>query len=241
MLSVPVAIHTMHSPATILGDRGLHVVEKTAKPTSQARTAVLSDERVRHTEWLNWVLARTGKTDSGLAKAAGQSENVLTRFRSRDGATLSSLTIRLITELTGLPGPESYKLPNLSGFSEETIRYEHQGSTSDPIQRMIAQAIEGRPNASPWLLKSRALEAVGYFPGDILIADQSVSPMAGDVVCAQIYDIKGMTAETVFRLFEPPYLIAASSDASLRKPQLIDNERVLVMATVTETFRPRRH
>lgn len=201
-----------------------------------------ADERARHMAWLDWIGSRTGKSDTALAKEAGQSENTLTRFRSRDGAVLSGLTIRLICELTGLPGPEVYLLPNAAGFSEEASAYKPAGAKGDDAitARLIAQAIKDRPNAAAWLLKSRAIEGAGYLPGDILIADSTALPQAGDIVCAQIYDLRQGTAETVFRLFEPPYLIAASNETSLRKPLLVDNDRIIVMGTVTETFRPRR-
>jgi hypothetical protein len=192
--------------------------------------------------WLDWLGQRTGKSDTALAKEAGQSENTLTRFRSRDGAVLSGLTIRLICELTGLPGPETYLLPNSAGFSEEAAAYKPGSAKGEDglIAKMVAQAIKDRPNAAPWVLKSRAIEAAGYLPGDILIADATVMPQAGDIVCAQVYDLRAGTAETVFRLYEPPYLISASNESALRKPLPVDNERVIVMGTVTETFRPRR-
>lgn len=209
---------------------------------SKTRTVVLAGERARHMAWLDWVGSRTGKSDTALAKEAGQSENTLTRFRSRDGAVLSGLTIRLICELTGLPGPETYLLPSSAGFSEEATAYKlpakHEPETL--IARMVALAIRDRSNVSTWILKSRSIEAAGYLPGDVLISDASVAPMAGDIVCAQIYDLRQATAETIFRLYEPPYLISASNESALRKPLLVDNERVIVMGTVTETFRPRR-
>jgi hypothetical protein len=191
--------------------------------------------------WLDWIGARTGKSDTALAKEAGQSENTLTRFRSRDGAVLSGLTIRLICEMTGLPGPETYLLANSAGFSEEATAYKAPSTKGDDglIARLVAHAIKDRANAVPWVLKSRAIEAAGYLPGDILIADAAVLPMAGDIVCAQVYDLR-QEAETVFRLYEPPYLISTSGESTLRKPILVDNERVIVVGTVTETFRPRR-
>ena len=208
----------------------------------KTRTVVLADERARHTAWLNWIGERTGKSDTALAKDAGQSENTLTRFRSREGAVLSGLTIRLICELTGLPGPETYLLPNTGGLSEEAAPFHAAIAKGDDamVGRLVAHALRDRGNAAPWVLKSRAIEGAGYLPGDILISDAAVLPQAGDIVCAQIYDLRSGSAETVFRLYEPPYLISASNETLLRKPLLVDNERVIVMGTVTETFRPRR-
>ncbi len=46
-------------------------------------------------------------------------------------------------------------------------------------------------------------------PGDILKIDMRLKPRQGDAVIAQIYDGYG-NAETVFRIFSDPYLIARS-------------------------------
>jgi hypothetical protein len=69
-------------------------------------------------------------------------------------------------------------------------------------------------------------------PGDTVLVDLSTPPKAGEPCCAQVYDWRGGKAETVMRLFEPPYLVAATFDANLRKPLLVDSERVVVKGLI---------
>jgi hypothetical protein len=58
-------------------------------------------------------------------------------------------------------------------------------------------------------------------------------------VCAQVYDMGGR-AKTVFRIFEHPFLVAASIDPSLHRPLLIDNRAIMVRGVVVASMRPRR-
>jgi hypothetical protein len=58
-------------------------------------------------------------------------------------------------------------------------------------------------------------------------------------VCAQLYRWSEGRADTVFRLYEPPYLVAMTRDAELRKPALVDNDRVIIKGVVILTLRPR--
>lgn len=237
---VGATINTMHSPVTILGDRSKHLpVSTTPSKTVKSKAAMNADERARHAAWLDWVETRTNLSDTALARKSGVSENTLTRFRNRDGAVLSSLTVRQICEFAQVPGPENYLNPS-GGFSEEASALALNDTAEASIVKMVKQAMSGRTNTSPWTLKTSAIAQAGYLPGDILIADGSVPPMAGDVVCAQVYDLRQGTAETMFRIYEPPYLISTSNETAFRKPLLIDDERVIVMGTVTEMIRPRR-
>lgn len=92
-----------------------------------------------------------------------------------------------------------------------------------------------------WRLMSRAVELAGYLPGDLLLVSQKVSPLAGDVVCAQIYDGQTDSAETVFRVYEPPFIITRTMDpAHSQKPRIVDNERVVIWGTVIRSFRERK-
>jgi hypothetical protein len=211
-----------------------------APPAPKNRSTVHSEESARHFAWVDWMLARTGKTDASLAKEAGLNANYLYRKRA-EGTVLGATQIRMLSEHYGLPGPDTYLLPGAGGFSDEGLAFDPGSVAGDPVLKgMIEVALKGRSSAAPWHLKTRALEDAGYLPGDIVISDAAVQPYAGDAVVAQVYDLRSGTAETVFRVFEAPYLIAASADPALRKPLLVDNERVIVMGTITQSFRSRR-
>ena len=216
---------------------------RTKAPAPQApknRSMVHSEEYARHFAWVDWLLSKTGKTDATLAKEAGLAVNYLYRKRA-DGTVLGATQIRMLMDHWGLPGPDTYLLPGAAGLSDEGALYDPGSAAVDDVtKQMIAIALKGRPNAASWHLKTHALQGEGYQPGDILIADAAVPPQARDVVVAQVYDLKTGTAETVFRVLEPPYLVAASTDPALRRPLLVDNERVIVTGTVTQSFRVRR-
>ncbi len=100
---------------------------------------------------------------------------------------------------------------------------------------MITALLDENPNRSAWVLRSQALNVDGYRPGDILIIDAEKKAKPGDIICAQLYN-RG-DANTVFRIYQPPYLIAATTKTNLREPRLIDPGRVKIMGTVTETIR----
>lgn len=210
-------------------------------PKLKAKSALQAEERERILEWVEWLRVRTGETLSDLAEHAGLSSNTLTRLKQREGALLDALSTRMLCEYTGLPGPELYKLGHTTGFTEEAVRFDPVAGDIDPaVSSFLKTLTKDRPDATAWILKTRAIEGSGYMQGDMVIADARVQPRAGDAVCAQVVDLRTGAAEIVFRLFEPPYLIASNTAASLRKPLLIDDERVIVMGTVTESLRLRR-
>jgi hypothetical protein len=211
-----------------------------SRPAPKNRSAVHSEESARHFAWVDWLLTRTGKTDAALAKDAGLNVNYIYRKRA-DGTVLGATQIRMLTEAYDLPGPDTYLLPGASGFSDEGTPFAAAAGNHEAIVRqMVDTALKGRPDAAAWVLSTRAMESAGYLIGDIVIADAATQPLAGDPVVAQVYDLRSGTAETVFRILESPYLVAASSDPALRKPLLVDNERVIVMGTITQCLRIRR-
>lgn len=204
------------------------------------RSAVRSEEYARHFAWVDWLLTKTGRTDASLAKDAGLNVNYIYRKRG-EGTVLGATQIRILAEHYSLPGPDTYLLPGASGLSDEGAPYDAGTHGQDALTRLLVEtALKGRPNAAPWVLNTHALRDAGYLVGDIVISDGSVTPQAGDAVVAQVYDLRSGTAETVFRILESPYLVAASSDPALRKPLLVDNERVIVMGTITQSYRMRR-
>ena len=126
-----------------------------------------------------------------------------------------------------------------SGLSEsDLVEYRPRSSNGAiPPQDLAQRLYPGHNNASVWRITGRALEMAGYLPGDLVVVDLDRKAARGDAVCAQIYDLDNDTAQTVLRLFEPPYLVAASSRAEFRKPDLVDDERVKIMGVVVASVR----
>jgi len=102
-----------------------------------------------------------------------------------------------------------------------------------------ALAVIETEHVAAWTLRSRALECAGYLPGDQLLIDMQATPRRGDIVCAQVYNNNLGVAETIMRLYEPPYLVAATYDQSLRRPLVADDDSVVIMGVCVASLRPR--
>lgn len=197
----------------------------------------MSDPRIEQREWLLKVLDKTGLSGTALALKARLAQTTITRFLNDDehGHALSARSIAAIEDAAGMRfGPD----PRPVGLREsEATPYDARKA---PAELNFIQPIIGQANGiDPWMLRSRALETAGYLPGDVLIVDLNREPSPGDVVCAQLYDWARSKAETVFRLYEPPYLTVATFDNSLRKIFVVDNQTTVIKGVVIASIRPR--
>jgi len=183
-----------------------------------------------HREYVRLVVERTGKAATRIAKELGIAPSTLTRLLKEESptATLHARTLRKLQDYSGIPpifGDSS--APVLRGFGEDAVPFDAR--SADPVLSAAIKALTaGRKAADPWTVRTRALDRIGYLPGDIVIVDLGRRAEAGDAVCAQVYDWRRAAAETVMRLYEPPYLVAASLDEGLRRPLVVDNEQVII-------------
>ncbi|HLJ72122.1 MAG TPA: hypothetical protein VKU03_12445 [Roseiarcus sp.] len=162
----------------------------------------------------------------------------LTRFLNNPthANALSARTIAAVERVTGIRFGAGGAPP--SGFGEPEADAFDASRASAELAERIEALTASKNSLTVWRLRSHAIEAIGYLPGDILIVDLNEPPKRGDVVCAQLYDWSRMKAETVFRLFEPPYLLAAAFDRSQLSARLIDKE-VGIKGPVIFSVRPR--
>ncbi|MDW5313756.1 hypothetical protein [Rhizobium sp. PL01] len=173
---------------------------------------------------------------------AGVDPSTLTRFLSdvTNSRMLNSYSIEKIEQAGGIPAFQT----DLAGLPEELRGTEagdaspYQAEEANPLATAISALRSGKNGVDPWLLRSRCLENVGYVPGDILIVDLNAVPANGDIVCAQLYDRNGK-AETIFRIFEHPFLISATMDPAQLMPVLVD-KNVLIRGVVMSSIRERR-
>ena len=186
------------------------------------------------------VLDKTGWSQSDLASRAGLDPSTLSRFltKDREGHALRVSTIQRIAKASGLAFDKTPQMIQEGLAETEAVPYVF--NLDDPLADAV-HALRGKGrNIDPWILKNRALESSGYRPGDILLVGLSETPHVGDVVCAQIYDWKKGQAETVFRLYQPPALISATTDASLQIPYLLSDTAVVVKGVVLHSLRSRQ-
>jgi hypothetical protein len=201
-----------------------------------------------HREYLRAVEARTGKKLTTLAKAMKIAPSTLTR-PAKDGddgtSTLHASTIEKIEAYTGIPFQGSLAATAntmrrpLRGFAEEAIAFDARAET--PLAAAVRAFIAGRDHVMPVTLLTRAIEGAGYLQGDVLIYDINGKPQAGAVVRAQVYDRNGEIEETVWRLYDPPYLVGITRDLSVMpKPLTVMPDRVVIMGIVVGMIRPSR-
>lgn len=208
----------------------------------------IKSETERQRSYLTHVLQRTGWTQSELASRAGLDPSTLSRFLSgsREGHALRLRSVEKIAAISGIAydsqGPSAIEPAGAAtnqGFAESEAS-PIQVAAHTPLAQIIDVLCRQRINTDPWTLHSRALEGAGYRPGDLLIVALGETPLSGDVVCAQVYDWTSGKAETVFRIFEPPYLVAASPDPQFLRPLIVDGDKIHIKGVVVQTLRIRR-
>lgn len=221
-----------HIPVGLAATRRVPLADRPTKTAT--RTALREAQR----RYLDTVLRLTRRTLSDIAREGGLNHTTLTRFYNRpsDDRLLETMTINIIAKVTGIAPPAELLAGPIGGLAEQAEPYE--AAPNDPLSRAVQALLRGRTSADPWVLRTRALEDAGLLPGDIVILDQAVQPVSGDVVCAQVYDRSG--AETVWRIYQPPYLVAASRDPAYRRPLYVDGQHVLIRGVVTDQLRRRQ-
>lgn len=196
-----------------------------------------ADARRAVRNWLIRVKETTGLSWTQIAKAAGIATSTLTKHVNDPDHphVLSTLSVAKIARATGLKPPDFF-----SGGAQTLAEPEaspYRPDEDSDYDRMIKAYLDGRPGLDPWVLTTGALKLAGYLPGDIMIVDLNATPQPHDVVCAQVYDFRAMRAETIWRRYEPPYLVAVTDNPALLKPERDDNAKI--KGVVVASFRGR--
>lgn len=194
-----------------------------------------------HRQWLQDLTRFTGKSLTRIADDIGLARSTLTR-PVKDGdagtSTLHANTINKIVENTGFPPPGS-DLGQLAqtmrgGVREDAVPYRPEPGNS--VAAAVAALAGAQPGVFPWVVRSSALELIGYLPGDIVLIDLNATPRPGDAVCAQIYEWSRMKAETVLRVLERAapvdLLLSRSRDPAQHQPIVVDGERVVIKGVI---------
>jgi hypothetical protein len=193
----------------------------------------------RHRDWLREVVRQSGLKPTRLAKELKIAPSTLTRplKEGEDGtSTLHAATIEKISAFTGIAGPGAAAPRRTArGLAEEALPYRAE-QAGDPLDSAVQALIGGRNGVDPWTLKTRALELLGYLPGDVVLVDLNAEAKPGDAVCAQIYDWTRMRAETIMRVLERAgpveVLLARSLDPTLQQVVAVDGEQVMVKGVI---------
>jgi transcriptional regulator with XRE-family HTH domain len=153
----------------------------------------------------------------------------------------TDLGVRRMKELARIFGVDPIEIlvdprdPSSFGMGEpEALPYQPAEGSDDGFRAVIEAACAGRNAADPWVLRSMALAEEGYLPGDILIVDLSSEPRPGDVVCAKLRPLDP-DSETLFRIYEPPYLVGTARSA--RRPFNLETDDVQIRGVVVSMHR----
>lgn len=205
-----------------------------AAPPKTPNARVLVDaDKARVALWINTLAARQKLSVTAIADRAGVSRGTLYRWLDpKQPFAPGRASLRKIAAALNAPLPDMDDAA-LAGFAEGEMAA--IAALEQPAE------LKAGANQGVWRLNSRALELVGYLPGDLLLADMSVAPRPGDIVCAQVIDQQTGGAQTVLRLSQPPYLLTRSMDPALNEaPLYVDHDRVSIAGVVTRSLRQRR-
>lgn len=203
--------------------------------------ALVENTRRKQLAWIEAILEHKGWNRSRLAKEAGVDPSTLSKFLADplNKAQLQTNSIEKIADASGFRPYLTHPPVRPAGLTDIEAEPFDETDATAVVDVAVSAMKAGRNGLDPWVMRSRALEHEGYLPGDILMVDLNMQPRSGDAVCAQVYDRQGK-AETIMRIYEHPFLIAASSDPAARRPLLVDDEKVLIRGVIVASFRPRR-
>lgn len=195
-------------------------------------------------EWVRAVARYMNLSLSDLALKSGLAASTVTRYINDTSGTLT-ITERSLDAIARYSGVPKHVLPGerrLPGFGEsEAVPYSEWQDEKLPewVLAAIAAHKRNRNGVEPWIMKGWALDLLGILPGDVLMIDQNARPRGGSIVCAQLTDLATGKTETVMRRYEPPYLVTHSAKIGPTRPEMVDDERVVIMGVEDGVIRPR--
>jgi len=186
-------------------------------------------------EWLGQVAKMTNKSLTQIARKAGVNQTTVTRaYKNPENYqnVMSTSTIMRIVNEHKVPPPPLPGFGQAVGFAEPEVI---------PIEDPDLRGDDLTPDQYAIEVNTRAMMDAGYMPGDMMLVDMAETPRDGDAVIAQNYDNQQGTAETVFRRFKPPHLVAISPDHDQFEPLYVDGKKVMIVGVVVKSWRCRKH
>lgn len=208
-------------------------------PRKEPAPKVRDETQKRVRDWIIMLPELTGgKKLTKIAREAGLAVTTLTKPAKdpQHPHVMSTVTIAKIVEKHGVPPPLGFEhLARAQGFSEaEATPFDARNYDDDEFVADVKRRLS-RPGVDAWVLNTRALIGFGYMPGDVVILDLNAEWFPEDIVCAQLFS--PTKTETIWRRFEPPWLVAGSSEPEFVRPISVD--MVARKGAVLRTLRPR--
>jgi Peptidase S24-like len=192
----------------------------------------MQDTIEKHRLWVRWIMRKTGKKITPLATDAGMSSTTLSRMDDADFNGYSQRTINIVMEAYNVPAPDEWAL----GLAEDDAApWEGAAPEFD-----LNKASRSSKAADIWKVETDALLNLGYRRGDMILVDLNATPENGDVVVVQLYDVNRGRAKTLLRLYNFPYLSAASVSGKPHEIITLDAGNVAIKGVVSAMLRLRK-
>lgn len=207
---------------------------------STATFARMGNSQRATKQWIASVAAYLNLSPSALAKNSGNAASTVTRYLNDTTGTvgISQRTLDRIAEYSGVP---VLRMPDERGGLQEpdAIPFDQSEKASGWLKNAVDAIKAGRNHVFPYEMRGWSLDMSGILPGDVLVFDMQQRPKPGDVVCVQCIDFTSGEAETLVRIYQPPFVLSHSAKLGVQKPLTVDEDRVSVRGVMLASIRPR--
>jgi len=200
-------------------------------------------------KWFKHQQKIAGVTADEIAKAMGRDRSIVSRiYTGRQKMTLEwakafaevlNVSLDEVLKRAGVLDPPEARTIQ-PGFSDgDAAPWLGKKGESHKVDAIAAAFGGNRPGVDVWQMNSGAMALDGLLPGDFLLIDSHQSELcrAGDVVVAQNYDWQTGSATSLIRRFEPPVLVAASSEPDSKRVLVVDGNNVVIKGKVIASWR----
>ena len=191
-------------------------------------------------DWVSQLMAQHGvATVSQFARCAGLAESTLTRFMNTEGPgnLMREGTVTKIETAFNARRPAT-RIP--MDDQQEPDRQDPRICATELAAFVKALQQNNDPDHETFFVGDRALDLAGYLPDDIIVVDSRRRPETGDVVALRFRSNGARSANVTLRIFDTPFLTAHSTDETLRRPLMIEPDRIDILGVVTTAMRQRR-
>lgn len=200
------------------------------------------------TKWFKDQQKRRGVTNEAIAERMGRTRTTVSHIYG--GTQRMSLEwAKVFAEMLDQPLGEVLRRAGVAdsrtvqeiqpGFAESSAAPWTPPPGQGAQINAMAAALGQRPGLDIWRVRDASMALAGLLPGDFMLVDTHAATRAraGDTVLAQVYDHARGTATTLLRRYEPPVLVAASTDPADGRVHVVDGNNVLVRGIVTASWR----
>ncbi|PJN95096.1 hypothetical protein CNY89_10525 [Amaricoccus sp. HAR-UPW-R2A-40] len=176
------------------------------------------DKKPKHVSALaHWRKAR-GLSQGQLGEKAGIDQPSVSRFELGTRRPSIGQTMAL-AEALGIDPRELLPSRSTDQATGRALSGAVTPAAPNVLQRLAESiaSVASRPGFDLWQVRDRSMQTAGYLPGDFMLVrelgDEGADILhVGDAVIAQVLSPVSGEAETVFRRFDPPFLMPSSLD-----------------------------